>query len=125
MVLERVREQLAERRAAGAPFPLAWRSALAAGLRSANDDGDRAVWRTVLDETRRAWEAAYDGAAASRADRAAGLIGYDREPTADGHAAGACEHCRQSIPPGKPRHARYCSTRCQKGAWHKRTAAAA
>jgi hypothetical protein len=55
---EHVRHRLAAERAAGTPFPVAWRKALRA---IPTREPDRAEWLRVLRDTEDAWREAFEG----------------------------------------------------------------
>lgn len=112
-VLEKVREQLAARRSAGAPFDLAWRAVVP-------DDPE---WSEVLDATRHGWRAAYERRPVTLAELALRVVGEDPERTVpvdellvDAIGQRLCARCSGPIPAGKRPQARYCSHRCQRAA---------
>lgn len=118
---ERVRDELADRRRAGASFDEAWPAALGAALRGESDDEE---WTVALGATRGAWLAAYAGAPASNPERALTLVGEDREPLVE-DVGRRCERCEEPMPAGKPVHARYCSRECQRAMHGRRVLSAA
>jgi hypothetical protein len=77
---EDVRCQLEQHRAADVPFPVAWAAAVGAG--EAAEYGTDA---SALHATRAGWERAYEGAAATGAEAAAGaMLAQFFEPEPDG-----------------------------------------
>lgn len=120
-VLERLRVELATRRASGAPFSDAWTAALHAAL----PPRERRTWVRTLEETRTAWQGAYERRAPARAERALAAAGWDADreplPSVDPRDR-TCAHCGDPIPAGRRPTARYCSRSCQRAAHGRRAA---
>jgi hypothetical protein len=60
--VEALRRRLELARDAGDAFEVAWPTAIEATVAELRGRFERESWRVALDETRRAWEAAYAGA---------------------------------------------------------------
>jgi hypothetical protein len=67
-------QRLAAARRRGEPFDEAWSAAVSAAMQQ-KAGGGRENWRVALDETRHAWQAAYEGAPAERGVVAAAMLG--------------------------------------------------
>jgi len=129
LVPELVRDTLLVQRAAGVAFAAAWPRAID---EAAGQDAEASEWLTVLDATREAWAAAYDGREAGRAERALLAVAVDPdregiiEPAVDPKC---CRQCAGPIPPERLVHAKprrpvlYCSARCRRDASVARLAA--
>lgn len=129
IVPELVRDTLLVQRAAGVDFAAAWPRAID---HAAGQDAETSEWLTVLDATREAWAAAYEGREAGRAERALLAVAQDPdreaivEPAVDPNV---CQHCAQPIPPERLAHAKprrpvlYCGARWRRDASLARLAA--
>lgn len=113
MLLEVLRYWLERFRRSGVPFDVAWRESKPRALKSAAAELEE--WRAVLEETRGAWEAAYDGIpireplSLLREGRCVPVSEVER----------ACAHCGGGME-GRPKLAVYCSVRCRRDAAYRR-----
>lgn len=106
-----VRQELAQRRAQGEPFPTAW-AAVVATVRGRERD----EWIAALRSTAEAWARAYQGLPPTKPERCLAFAGSDLEPL----ASKRCAHCRKAMPAatGRGQHRRrFCSDRCRR-AYH-------
>ncbi len=121
---ERLRLDLADARRAGLGFEDAWAAGVAAAVHGQRPD-EGAAWSTALAATRDAWEAAWDGRAATTAQRAVHALAVDDERVALAEF-GECGRCDAPLPP--PRHGpqrRWCSDACRRAASRRVPALAA
>lgn len=127
-----LRERLAERRAGGVRFSLAWMEARVEALMLINQE-HRDAWREVFAETRDGWERAYQreaqtGPEAALAEVAdAGFLGGvpDASEAEAAPEPRICRECARPIPDAVKPTARFCSPRCKRAFNYRREQARA
>lgn len=108
--------KLAAHRVREDDFADAWPRAVGVALGGLT--GDAATnWSIVLDSTRPAWEAAFEGRSARRREQAVSLLGQDCDVV--DRDARYCAECHAPIPAARTGNARFCCDPCRRR-WHYR-----